>query len=457
MATTPFVNGQTFAQASQGITDRGQLGALAQKFQATTTPVPTTTVSPTTNTGVIGTKPVTIRPQAPSTLATGINEASSLLSKSYEAQRQEEITQRQAQQQQDQADISGAFNELAGMGAAQEQLYQDAGVDQIKKQSRELQNQIDSEQAATRRRVEELRRNSKGLLGGTEAEIRKIEYNTALDTTEKMIQKAFIDGNYNDAVAAADRQIALKTEAVKTRLEGLKFFYEDNKDSLTKQQDRQYNEALFKAQSDYEQKLQLETMRAKAKLDKASGIPFQTPSVINPMTGKADPSGQLAYVIAGSGAKDNQTLQAINGVVAAAQQFADNNQSGNFPGLGLVRPGRFTIGAQGTQNQGAIEAINLRVQQWASGASLTKEQIEQVKKLTPKVNDTDKQARNKTNSLTNFMLSQAQGQLASQGIVYTPPQVNFFSNISSTSNKDLLNSIPSMQGGNTNSNFFSSF
>lgn len=31
---TPTVNGQTFAQASQGITDRGQLGALAQSFQA---------------------------------------------------------------------------------------------------------------------------------------------------------------------------------------------------------------------------------------------------------------------------------------------------------------------------------------------------------------------------------------------------------------------------------------
>ena len=49
MPTTPRVNGQTFAQASQGITDRAQLGALAQQFQAAASGSSTNVPSGTTN------------------------------------------------------------------------------------------------------------------------------------------------------------------------------------------------------------------------------------------------------------------------------------------------------------------------------------------------------------------------------------------------------------------------
>lgn len=170
---------------------------------------------------------------------------------------------------------------------------------------------------------------------------------------------------------------------------------------------------------------------------------FVTPPVINPSTGKLDPTSQLASVIKSTGIKDNTNLQNILGVVAATQAFAEKNPSGDFAGLGIVRPGKLTIGPKGTANQSGIEAVNLKVQQWASGAALTEEQTKQVAKITPRVGDTDKIVKQKTNALADFMQNQARGLLASQGINYTPSPIDYFNeNINTVSNEALLSTIP---------------
>lgn len=155
-----------------------------------------------------------------------------------------------------------------------------------------------------------------------------------------------------------------------------------------------------------------------------------TPPIVNPTTGKIDPSNQLATVLANPKVKDNTKLQDINGVIAATQQFAERNASGKFPAISLGGVGgsrlEMLAGPQGQANLSGIEAINLKVQQWASGAALTEKQTKQVEKITPKVGDTNAQIRNKTNALANFMMNQAKGILTSQGIQYQPEEVDFF-------------------------------
>ncbi len=175
---------------------------------------------------------------------------------------------------------------------------------------------------------------------------------------------------------------------------------------------------------------------------------FVTPPIINPVTGKADPANQLASVIAGAKAKDNPALQAINGVVAATQQLAEGNANGKFPAISFGSIGGaipILANGKGQDNLTAINAINLKVQQWASGASLTKQQTEQVEKITPKNGDTNAQIRNKTNSLTNFMLNQAKGVLTSQGIKYEPNAVDFFSPAGQLTEND-INSMDKILG-----------
>lgn len=129
------------------------------------------------------------------------------------------------------------------------------------------------------------------------------------------------------------------------------------------------------------------------------------------------------------------------GVIKSLEDIAQANQDSSFTGvspfnslLNVKIP--FTdIGLpfrqaakqeKAIQNEGYIEAINLKVQQWASGASLTNQQTEKVNKLVPLVTDTDANFKTKINNLANFMLTQSAAQLQTEGIDFKPEKVNLF-------------------------------
>lgn len=138
----------------------------------------------------------------------------------------------------------------------------------------------------------------------------------------------------------------------------------------------------------------------------------------------------------------------ILGVINASEDLAEIGQAGKFTGVSPLRaildfrvplpftdltiplPFRQTFKQKGTASvEGYLEAINLKVQQWASGAALTTAQTEQVGRFTPRVTDTDAKVREKLNNLTNFMLTQAKSQLQTQGITFEPQKVDLFESI----------------------------
>lgn len=136
-----------------------------------------------------------------------------------------------------------------------------------------------------------------------------------------------------------------------------------------------------------------------------------------------------------------QTANSL-GVINAVQDLASAHQTGGFGGISPFNvaldvkipftdknliPGRnAAMTNEGIQNRQYLEAINLKVQQWASGASLTKQQTEQVEKLTPRPTDTDDNLRVKMNGLVNFMLTQVKSQLQSEGKTFEPVKVDLF-------------------------------
>lgn len=140
-----------------------------------------------------------------------------------------------------------------------------------------------------------------------------------------------------------------------------------------------------------------------------------------------DPVAYISQVVKAAGINGDANLQNILGVISSTQALAQSHADKKFKGAATVRltPG-FLKGPKQLQTQGALEAINLKVQQWASGASLSKDQTAQVRKLTPDKNDTDNQIATKLNNLTNFMLQQTKGSLAAKGADYTPPTVDLF-------------------------------
>jgi len=123
-------------------------------------------------------------------------------------------------------------------------------------------------------------------------------------------------------------------------------------------------------------------------------------------------------------------------VLNAIDEFANKNIEGKFTGtggvFGLAPLGQFFKGLVNMKdkeyilNKQDINAVNLKVQQWASGASLTPQQTTQVNDLTPTVYDSDSDIRTKSNGLYNFMLNQAEGNLITDGVNVQFPSVNLF-------------------------------
>lgn len=135
-------------------------------------------------------------------------------------------------------------------------------------------------------------------------------------------------------------------------------------------------------------------------------------------------------------------LANILGVTNALQDVASANSNGLFTGVnpintilnakipftdvGIIPFRQAAKQDASIQNEQYVNAINLKVQQWASGASLTKQQTDQVEKLTPSVTDTDANFRTKVTGLANFMLTQAKSNLQSEGINFEPAKVDLF-------------------------------
>ena len=146
-----------------------------------------------------------------------------------------------------------------------------------------------------------------------------------------------------------------------------------------------------------------------------------------------------------SGGARTQIGNVVN-VASALEDFASANPEGEFAGLGAGAgakrffSGLGTIGitelarvlsseetkAERVENRQAIEAINLKMQIWASGAALTDTQTEQVKRLAPDSSDTDRQLKRKINGLYNFMMGQAEARLLAEGINNPIPKIDLF-------------------------------
>lgn len=210
-------------------------------------------------------------------------------------------------------------------------------------------------------------------------------------------------------------------------------------------------------------------LQTKEKKQFISGTANQPAGVFDPTTGTFTPmggSGGSKYPVVDPSApaqvQNSQTLTSllgsntlgqgtktqvanVLGVITALDSLATANPSGQpitgvnpintflnakapdfLGGFGLVPFRNMFKQTDSIKNEQSVNAINLKVQQWASGASLTKQQTDQVARLTPTMTDTDANFRTKINGLANFMLGQAQSQLQSEGIPFTPKTVDYF-------------------------------
>jgi hypothetical protein len=96
-------------------------------------------------------------------------------------------------------------------------------------------------------------------------------------------------------------------------------------------------------------------------------------------------------------------------------------------GLGGLIPNKFTD-QNGQDSRTALNALNLKVQQWASGAALTTEQTKMVNDFMPTGYNSDTQIKQKINSLVDFMNTQMKTVAQSEGQKFELPITDLFKN-----------------------------
>jgi len=350
-------------------------------------------------------------------------------------------------QQDYQSQVLGLINQMQNRPGELEQQY---GIQKLSADALSAKANYDSVELAYRRQKEATMTDGAISREQKAATISEIERKEASQKADIAIDYNLKQGLLSNAKELMQKQIALELEPMKLKVD----YYKDNRDRfdkiLDKTEMRQYDYVQKKEERAY-QAAQKAADRKANLIEKAIDNGTYTSDMknmsfdqiaekigigtaaksITPLTkdGKPDVVEEAGNVIK-LAKKDVPGASSAIGVMSSLQKFASDNKEGAFIGAATVR-GRNNLRRgearkEYINNQSAIDAINLKVQQWASGASLTEEQTKQVKRLVPDKNDTDFKIKEKINNLTQFMQQQVKAELAAKGISYDPTQVDYF-------------------------------
>ncbi len=219
---------------------------------------PTPTVAPKVDAVNIGnTKPYTVAPTIPDTsyagLETSIATTNEAIKKESAVAAQKVIDDAKAELESGKTDIGKVSKQIGNIENRREDLYKEGGVDTAKMEVDRLTSEIESEQLSTRRRIEKLQEtNPTGMLSGAlNSEVNRIQRESLSKQADMAILQNAALRRYDTAAAIADRKVQAELEPLKARLDTLKFFYTENKESFTKAEERQFQEKIRDEERNY--------------------------------------------------------------------------------------------------------------------------------------------------------------------------------------------------------------
>lgn len=200
----------------------------------------------------------------------------------------------------DKNEIGILSDKLGTAGQVREKEFQSLGGDKAKMEVDRLTSEIEAEQLATRRRIEALEKNNPtGMLeSGLRGEISRIQRESTQYQADKAIILNAALRRFDTASEIADRKKELFLEPLKARLDTLKFFYQENKADFNKADDRLFNEAVKKADREYEDAKEIQD--ANTEMIKSAVTAGASPALI-----------QKAMDLSNSGADPVQVAQAL--------------------------------------------------------------------------------------------------------------------------------------------------
>jgi len=160
--------------------------------------------------------------------------------------------QKQAQLQQGQASNAGTLNEifsglttLGTRGATQSKLEDQAGIGQMSTELTDIENQLRAKDLEFRRQREAIQA-SGGLEGQRNLELRDVSRNQASELADLEVIRQARSNSLTNAQSLIDKKVQLHFADVQAKVDALKFVYNENKETLTKEEDRLLNETIRK-------------------------------------------------------------------------------------------------------------------------------------------------------------------------------------------------------------------
>ena len=207
-------------------------------------------------------------------------------------------------------------------------------------------NQLEAEQLGLRRQVESIQKNGNITTGQAQVKINAIERESLSKQADLALLQNAANRDLSTSQGIIDRKIQLTLEPLKQKLEFNKFFYSENKESLTKAEDRQFQliqnkdkvafafaeseqksihsafttasengapesvlQSILRAKSSGEAMTAMGAYGQKKDLQFVSGTDNQVAGVFDKTTGKFTPTGGGM-----GGGKTPPTVKSINGV-----------------------------------------------------------------------------------------------------------------------------------------------
>lgn len=150
-------------------------------------------------------------------------------------------------------DIKSIQDQILGVQSGRADAETAAGLDAKKERIAMLNNQIESDQRAQFNEINAVK--ARGDIS-QEAQSKLVQDVNAKHATYQAdlgLSLSVANRDYATAQSIVDRKVELQLEPLQTKYEFAKTFYEDNKDTFTKAEDRQYKALETQAQREYTQ------------------------------------------------------------------------------------------------------------------------------------------------------------------------------------------------------------
>lgn len=154
--------------------------------------------------------------------------------------------------------LRGYLDKLAGKGQAQIEAENEAGIPKLNQELTDITNQIEAKQLAARRQVEAIQARPGSTKAQIDLEVQEINRQNAKELADLSIIQNARNRNLLTAQDLVNRKIDLEYGDLKDRIEAEKFFYQENKDDLTKAEQNLLNERIRQDERQYNEGVALE-------------------------------------------------------------------------------------------------------------------------------------------------------------------------------------------------------